>query len=323
MQSRNRRTVHRALCLCAWLLAAACAATISAAPAAKAAVPSKKAATKTAKTPATRPAADTAAPTTGLAGNLPGVVFARSQPYHVVADIYVPAGKRVNIEAGTVFLFKNFTGLQVEGVLAVNGTKEHPVVFTSENDTDYNPAAAGAAAYDWNGITILESGIGAVINFSAVIYSVFGVNAMTKYVKLNDCLFLHNGRGNLAVEGQEQKVTDQPFSYAYVVNDSTRASVPAELLRDPKAPLRNLARYSGLSVFAGGAVLGVWYSTRLSQSAATFRALRGADPYMLAGHTSADWQAARKQRNSDAIVMTVGYLLSALGATGFGIAFTF
>jgi hypothetical protein len=315
--------MHRALRPCVWLLAAACAATIGAAPAGKTAGPAQKAVPKTAKAPAPKPAADTAAPAIELAGNLPGVVFARRQPYRVVADIYVPSGKRVNIEAGTVFLFRNFTGLQVEGVLAVNGTKENPVVFTSENDTDYNHSAAGAAAYDWNGITILESGIGAVINFGAVLYSVFGVNAMTKYVKLNDCLFLHNGRGNLAIEGQEQKVTDQPFTYAYVVNDSTRASVPPELLRDPKASLRNLARYSGLTVFAGGAVLGVWYSTRLSESAARFRDLRGGDPYMLAGHTSADWNAARKQRNRDAAVMTVGYLLSALGAAGFGIAFTF
>ena len=67
---------------------------------------------------------------TELAGDLPKIVTADKSPYLVIADIFVPAGKVVRVEAGTVFLFKNFTGVHVQGILVISGTKDKPVIFT-------------------------------------------------------------------------------------------------------------------------------------------------------------------------------------------------
>src|SRR5665647_3097029 len=64
-----------------------------------------------------------------LAGDLPKTVTADKSPYLVVADLFVPTGKTVVIEPGTVFLFKNFTGLHVRGTLIAKGTSIRPVVF--------------------------------------------------------------------------------------------------------------------------------------------------------------------------------------------------
>ena len=54
-----------------------------------------------------------------LLGDLPKTVLAETGPYLVTSDIYVPAGKTVVVEPGAVFLFKNFTGLHVQGTLIV------------------------------------------------------------------------------------------------------------------------------------------------------------------------------------------------------------
>ena len=58
-----------------------------------------------------------------LGGNLPKVITAGKQPYFVTSDIYVPSGKTVTLEPGVVLLFKNFTGMHVEGRLVAEGTK--------------------------------------------------------------------------------------------------------------------------------------------------------------------------------------------------------
>jgi hypothetical protein len=50
-----------------------------------------------------------------LVGDLPRSLSAEKGPYLVTSDVYVPAGKTVAVAAGTVFLFKNFTGLHVQG----------------------------------------------------------------------------------------------------------------------------------------------------------------------------------------------------------------
>ena len=181
-----------------------------------------------------------------IAGDLPGVVVAKTKPYLVVSDIYVPQGKTVIMEAGAVFLFKSFTGLHVSGMLLAHGTKDKPVVFTSENDKEYNRASAiDPAPFDWNGIYMHEDAIGSQLSFCAVLYSVDGLSSLTKFIRLSPCLFLHNGRASLTIAGVPYTVTDQPYEYALSANDPSLRGVPVAILKDPNAFSRNVLRYSG------------------------------------------------------------------------------
>ena len=146
-----------------------------------------------------------------IGGDLPATVTAAHSPYLAVSDLYVPAGRTVLIEPGVVFLFRNFTGLKVQGILQARGTADKPVVFTSEFDHDYRPdAPMKANAYDWNGMYIDKDAIGTELEHVAVNYSVYGLTSMTKFLRLKNGTFRENGRGNFSVEGVEHPVTGRP-----------------------------------------------------------------------------------------------------------------
>ncbi len=259
-----------------------------------------------------------------LAGQLPGVLFAGKGPYRVVADVYVPAGKTVSIEAGTVLLFKNFTGLQVMGRLRANGTRTAPVVFTSENDTACNPhSTVQAAPYDWNGVFLLEDAVGSHLSHVHTRYSVEGITSLTRFIRLESCVFRHNGRADFTIEGEEKIIEHQPYNYALSVDNATDAGIPVTILRDPLAVRRNLTRYSGIALAVGGCITGALYTANLQSSSRKFDRLCGTDPQNLAENSSSTWRRARSDRNADAALTIAGWVLGALGGGALVWSFTF
>ena len=69
---------------------------------------------------------------TTISGNIGGKTFTPSgNPWIVTENIVVEKEKTVQIKAGCVFLFKQFTAIEVHGGLVVEGTEKSPVVFTS------------------------------------------------------------------------------------------------------------------------------------------------------------------------------------------------
>ncbi|MDD5674305.1 MAG: hypothetical protein PHC61_09085 [Chitinivibrionales bacterium] len=260
-----------------------------------------------------------------LSGKLPSLISAGNGPHVVVADIFVPQGKIVTIEQGAVFLFAGFTGLKVQGTLFAQGSAEHPVVFTSVNDKRYNPAAAlQAAPYDWNGISVLQEGVGSTLAHCITSYSVAGVNSLTKYIRIESCRFHDNGRGNVTIEGKEQIVTDSAFDYALVITapGATNAAALTALL-DPRAPRRNLFRYAGLGTGLAGGITAAVFIARFGDSYRHFNQLNGTDPNNLAAHTSADWRAARNSATTDEWLMIASIMVAAAGAGGLCWSFTF
>jgi hypothetical protein len=259
-----------------------------------------------------------------LAGDLPGLVLAKKRPYLVAGDIYVPRGKQVEIQAGAVFLFRNFTGLHVLGKLTASGSQEQPIVFTSENDAEYKlHESPDAAPFDWNGIRIHPDGIGTQLEYCAVLYSVDGLVSETRFIKLDPCVFMQNGNSDLVIEGQKHEVTEQYYRYVLSVDDAAAQGIPADILRDPLAVRRNVTRYSGFGLALGGGAVGVIYAGRFMQSSRRLRKLSGEDIDNLARHSSDDWTDARSRRRNDMLMMWAGWTIMALGASGFAWTFTF
>jgi hypothetical protein len=255
-----------------------------------------------------------------LVGDLPRTIVAEKGPYLVTSDIYVPAGKTVTVAAGTVFLFKNFTGLHVQGTLVAQGTGDRPVVLTSENDRRFNPGSSLIPnPYDWNGVFIHDDAIGTDLQHIEVAYSVYGINSLTKFIRIVDGVFRDNGRANLTIEGQAQTVTAEPFSYTLSVKNASVDGVPVKLLRDPDAPRRNVLRYSGLSLFVSGVVAGAVFTTQWDASKRRMNEV-AADLFT---YQNSDFVSAQSDRNRNAGLMTAGYVLGFIGACGFAYSFFF
>ncbi len=188
-----------------------------------------------------------------LVGPLPERLKADSVPYLVIGDIEVPMNKTVTVDPGAVFLFKNFTGIRVLGKLIAVGTKEHPIVFTSENDRSVNAASAlYPNPYDWNGVYIHSDGQGTYLAFCIVSYSVYGIRSDTKFIRLDPVKLRYNGKSNLVIEGKDYQTADRPFSYVLSTKDATVDGIPAKLLRDPLTMKRNILRFSSYTVALGG-----------------------------------------------------------------------
>jgi hypothetical protein len=142
-------------------------------------------------------------------------LVAENNPYVITDNLIVPAGQKLVVSSGCVLLFKPFTGITVEGDLEVQGTVEKPIVFTSENDTRFNPASSQFPnPFDWNGIVInKDAGKIQFSNFS-IKYSVYGLKSYKEDIVIVDGVFQSNGQSNLTVFETMRNVPDGiPYSY--------------------------------------------------------------------------------------------------------------
>ncbi len=266
---------------------------------------------------------DLSAAYTEIAGDLPKIVTADKSPYLVIADIFVPAGKVVRIEEGTVFLFKNFTGVHVQGILVTSGSENKPVIFTSENDRLANPfSTLNPTPFDWNGIYIHKDGVGSDLQHIIVKYSVKGIISETRFIRITNGIFTENGRNNLSIEGEEKTVMESsPYYYSVSVKDAMIDGVPVKILQDPEARKRNCFRYSGLGICVVGIVSGTTASLELKDSQKKFRMI---DSDLTIGpRGDLDWKAARSEVNRNIVWTISSFLFSTIGAMVFTWSFTF
>ena len=259
-----------------------------------------------------------------IAGPLPATVKAKGKPYLVVGDIEVPTGKTVSVEQGAVFLFKNFTGLHVQGKLVALGTRDRPIVFTSENDRSVNPGSALLPnPYDWNGIYIHADGLGTSMAYCKIMFTVYGIVSETKFIRLDPVVLRSNGKSNLVIEGKEQTVTDKPFSYVLSTKDAMIDGVPVKILRDPVAPRRNAVRYVSLAGMLAGAAGGAYYGVQWKKNQDYLMRISTDDPQKLRLHSGTDWTQTQSLRNKDIWYTSGGALVAVICALGFSWSFTF
>jgi hypothetical protein len=152
-------------------------------------------------------------------------------PYIVSDNITVGEGKTLTIGPGCVLLFKEYTGIDVSGDLTVQGTAARPVVFTSHNDNKWNSTSEKQPeAFDWNGIRILTGGR-AVLSRFLVSYSVYGIQAQSEDIVINEGVFNQNGQFNFTLSGKILAVQENlPFTYQDL-NDTKKSATNRRALR--------------------------------------------------------------------------------------------
>jgi hypothetical protein len=192
---------------------------------------------------------------TTLGGSIWGMTLdSAGNPYLVTQNIVVPVGKTLKINKGCVFLFKPFTGISVDGSIDVNGTREHPVVFTTENDSSYNFNTTQAAnPFDWNGIHITDKANHALFRNFLVSYTVFGLKCQTENISIENGVFFQNGQFHFTINEKIQWV-QEGFPFSYNVREEKTVQIKSDVFVTKGIPLilgcagLTSAIFSGLSV---------------------------------------------------------------------------
>lgn len=260
-----------------------------------------------------------------LSGPLPKIVENQGKPYIVVSDIEVPFGKTVTIEPGVVLLFQNFTGFQVQGQLISEGTKDKPIVFTSEFDGRYHPDSTQIAnPFDWNGVYIHKDAFGSRFKYCKVNYSVYGIKSDTRLIRLDPCIFNSNGKLNLMLSDSLINVEEgKPFIYVLSARDANVEGVSIKLVEDPQGKKRRFYRIGGGLDFLAGAAVGAVGVYRYLDSSKELEEISIDDISATGPNANSDWYDARAKRNGDIAMIAGGAVVAVLGAIGFTVSFTF
>jgi hypothetical protein len=257
---------------------------------------------------------------THITGDISGMQFdASGNPFIVEQDIVIPDGKKVAIKDGCVFLFKAFTGLQVQGQLSVEGTQKKPVVFTSINDGDFNHSSQQLAnPFDWNGMLIArESGAVSLSNF-AFRFSVYGIKSQNTNIKIDNGVFRQNGQFHFTINDKIQFVQDN-LPYSYKGSDDNGGTVIPNVVNGNKTTSKKvrIIRYASLGVgiagVIGGGVFGI-----VANNAYNDWVKRSKDPnFYESFHKDED------KFNTDLTITCIAGGVGLLGLAAFGISFAF
>jgi hypothetical protein len=272
---------------------------------------------------------------THLSGDIKtAAIDSTGNPYIVDQDIVVPAGKKVTIKEGCIFLFKGFTGLNVSGQINVAGSAKHPVVFTSVNDGDYNPKSDQLPnPFDWNGMLIAKESGGALLEDFSLRYSVYGVKSQTANVSIRGGVFRQNGQFHFTINEKIQYVQDNiAYSYTATPGEPERAGTtvagegsakPSQQQSKKSEKGRVIFRYTSLGVgvvgiAAGSLMLLPWSDAKkqIDMPDSVFGMKHPANADTL-------WRQYTASVNGWGAGSIISYFLGLLGLIGFGVSFAF
>lgn len=136
-------------------------------------------------------------------------------PYTVCQDLLVPAGARVEIEAGTQISFSGGT-LRVEGELAAHGTALLPIVFTDSNgfNSGLEIAVGGQGAISFAQIDtkVTVAGQDAVIEVTDSTFGASGVlNGVADLFVIERCVFDGGVIGDFGSAAGSIRIVDTRF----------------------------------------------------------------------------------------------------------------
>ncbi len=272
-----------------------------------------------------------------ISGNISGITFdVAKNPYIVEKDIIVPKGTSVSIPEGIVFLFHPFTGFQVSGRVAVQGSDTKMVIFTSLNDNIFNTRAEQLPnPFDWNGIFVSKDAEGAFLNNFALKYSVYGIKSQCQNIIIQNAVFQQNGQFNFTVNEQIKLVVEgMPFSYPDTIvgtssgKDDNTTNKPPKVVKpdngitaDAQSDKKlKIFRYTCLGVGVVGAVTGIIFGTAIKSSLDEFDRIEEAQNR---GILYGDYDKTEKKYYNSIIGCSVAGGLGGLGLIGFGVSYAF
>lgn len=267
-------------------------------------------------------AAAAAGAQTTISGNIGDMTLdSTGNPFIVEKDIVVPKGKSLTIKEGCAVLFKQFTGLTIQGSCTVNGTQDHPVVFTSINDAAYNKTTVQeAGAFDWNGITVEKKSGSVVFVCIDLRYSVYGIKSQNPGIVIRQSVFNHNGQFHFTMNEKIQNVQENQ-SFSFNDNPSVQgAAAPAPEKRAEPGKSNKVLRLSLLGVGSAGAVAGIITSINAASKYSDWKHIEEeTDPLPAVGEYE-----KRQDKYQSALVPAIIFdIVGALGLAGFGITFAF
>jgi hypothetical protein len=256
-------------------------------------------------------------------------------PYIVDQDVVVPAGKKLTIREGCVFLFKGFTGININGQLNVAGSSKHPVVFTSVNDGDFNPKSDQIPnPFDWNGILVAKESGGALFDNIQLRYSVYGIKSQSTNVSIQNGIFRQNGQFHFTINEKIQYVQDNiPFSYSGAAGEpekgvskdlKTAADKTPEAKKTKTSNSTVVFRYTSLGVgivgIAAGSVLLIpWNGAKKD----FYTLINNSTNSVLYPNPDSTWHELKGKINGYGAGSIISYVLGLAGLVGFGVSFAF
>lgn len=259
-----------------------------------------------------------------LIGSLPSIVKNRNHPYIVPSNIEVPPDRTVTIEPGTVLLFRNFSGLHIRGKLIALGTKDKPIIFSSEFDKEFNSQSIrDANPFDWDGIYMTIDALGSQMSHCTIAYSVYCITSESKYIRLDPVFFKDNGKNTVTIDNAEYQISDSSFTFKLDISKSYKDGIPIELFTNPVAKKRNSFRIIGSSLAIIGIGTGIYYAVELNKTSKKFDDLSQTDFENLNRYTNKDWKDTKQKMTTDKWMIGAGSLLLISGALFFTWTFTF
>jgi hypothetical protein len=151
------------------------------------------------------------------------ILDSAGNPHTVSGVITVEKDKTLTLKSGCVLLFNQFSGLNVDGNIVVEGSKDKPVVFTSINDEKYNDSAhTPPQPFDWNGISVSNNAKQAKFGNFILCYSTYGIKIQNGCISIDNGVFHSNGQFSCTINGKIQPVTENfPFSYKSISTSDT------------------------------------------------------------------------------------------------------
>jgi hypothetical protein len=298
-----------------------------------------------------------------LAGALPPTVVKAAKPYMVTGYLEIPAGQQTVIEKGVVMLFRNFTGITVLGTIQVKGSADEPVIFTSENDSAYNPdASIEPAPFDWDGVTVKSGELDNGFEYCTVQYSLFGIKSETNRISFTSCVFRENGKSDVIV-GEQKLSVISPFTFKDTSMPAAPAektavaapqrqepqpeetvdpadlsfdleeipqgagkTVPAPVTPEPKkkgSAAKVVFRLLSIAAVGAGGALGVKEHLGFIEADEEFRNIDDFDETDKMTYTSEDWEAAKNHVNNHLYKALGFYGCALVGAVVFTVTFAF
>jgi hypothetical protein len=177
---------------------------------------------------------------TELSGTVDSMtISAEGNPFLVKGTLTIPHGGRLVVKKGCQLFFRPSTGLIVEGSIAIEGTSDEPVIFTSNNDS-FSPEKTDQKAnpFDWNGIVVTERTKSVVVRHFFIKYSIYGIESHNPNMVLDNGIFIGNGQFNCTVGNRILPIVEN-IAYSYknekLVNAPRRINLDMTNLLLPSA----------------------------------------------------------------------------------------